>query len=181
MDTLPPTMPAPDTLLDQYERIARSSRPGALPSAPRFSGLEPQATLPPKPAGVGGEEKPTVLVVDDDESIAELLTDLLSDEGYRVIVACDGREALSAARRERPAMILSDCMMPSLSGMQMVRELRRHPATRSIAVALMSSVRPRDLSVLDVPFLAKPFDIDDILKLVARCTTSSSLRLYGEG
>lgn len=118
----------------------------------------------------------TILVVEDDDSIADLLADLLSDEGYRVLVAHDGLSALRSVRRVRPAMVLSDCMMPGLHGMQFVRELRRHPATRTIPVVLMSSVRPRGPGLADVPFLAKPFDVDDLLALVARYAHT---RLYG--
>jgi CheY-like chemotaxis protein len=127
--------------------------------------------------------RPVVLIVDDDETIAELLMDLLDSEGYRVIVARDGPTALAAARRERPDMILSDCMMPGLSGTQLVNELRRHAATRDIRVALMSSTRPRGFNQPDVPFLAKPFEIDDLLDLVARCTRAAVYAgpLYGEG
>jgi CheY-like chemotaxis protein len=171
----------PDTCLGEYEQLAASSRRSTLSSTNRFNGLEPERSAPPAAAGGMGAEKLTVLVVDDDVSIAELLADLLGDEGYRVIVAYDGLEALAAARREHPAMILSDCMMPGLSGAQMLRELRGHPATRSIVVALMSTVRPHRPSMPDVPFLAKPFEIEDVLALVARCTASSSLTLYGEG
>lgn len=180
MDTSPPTLPLPDTYLAEYEQLPSPSRRRSLSTPTRFDGLGPQRPIP-STAGGAREEQLTVLVVDDDAGIAELLADLLGDEGYRVIVACNGYEALTAAHREHPAMILSDCMMPGLSGTQMLRELRNHPATRSIAVALMSTVRPHKPCILDVPFLAKPFEIEDVLALVARCTTSSRLTLYGEG
>ena len=124
----------------------------------------------------------TVLIVDDDDSIAELLADLLEGEGYRAIIAHDGASALEHARTERPDMVLSDCMMPGLSGTQLARELRRSRATRSIALVLMSSTRPRDLNLANVPFLAKPFEIDDVLALVERFSQGPvSAQLYGEG
>jgi CheY-like chemotaxis protein len=127
-------------------------------------------------------DQPTILIVDDEESIAELLADLLGDEGYRVIVARDGAAALACARSAQPAMVLSDCMMPGLDGMEFVREMRRHPATRHIPVALMSSARPKMLRLPDVPFLEKPFDLDDVVALVAQCARRRSFaQLYGEG
>jgi two-component system response regulator MtrA len=129
-----------------------------------------------------GHDRFTVLIVDDDESIAELLADLLAGEGYRAVIAHDGATALDFARTERPDMVLSDCMMPGLSGTQLAQELRRSPTTRSIALALMSSTRPRDLSMPNVPFLAKPFEIDDVLNLVgAQSRGRVRAQLYGEG
>lgn len=124
----------------------------------------------------------TVLIVDDDESIAELLADLLEGEGYRAVIAHDGLAALDYARTKRPDLILSDCMMPGLSGTQLAQELRRSPATRAISLVLMSSTQPRSPSVAHIPFLAKPFEIDDVLELVEQyCRNPVSAQLYGEG
>lgn len=130
----------------------------------------------------GAHDQATVLIVEDDDCIAGLLADLLSGEGYRVLVAQDGLEAFRVASSEHPDMILSDCMMPRLSGTQLAMQLRRHPETRTIPIVLMSSTRPRSFNLPDIPFLAKPFEIDDVLSLVAWCTGTPSLaRLAGEG
>ncbi len=181
MDTLRPASPVLDAFVHDYDWMSRLTRHDDWVSIAHHNAVGPERVVPPDMAPSDGADRPVVLVVDDDESIAEMLADLLGDEGYRVIVAYDGLSALDTARRERPAMILSDCMMPGMNGAQLLRELRGHPTTRSIAVALMSSVRPRGLSMPDAPFLAKPFEIDDVLELVARCTARSSLTLYGEG
>jgi CheY-like chemotaxis protein len=142
----------------------------------------PDSHLEPTAAAIGGEQRPVVMIVDDDDGIANLLADLLADEGYQVIVARDGLAALRGVRRERPAMVLTDCMMPGLDGVEFLRELRRHPSTRTIPVVLMSSSRPRNPALADVPFLAKPFDVDDVLEIVARYAFAPSLTpLYGEG
>ncbi|HEY7779676.1 MAG TPA: response regulator [Ktedonobacterales bacterium] len=156
--------------------------------------ISPLTLLPPDGAWVpgthhepgasvfGGDHRPVVMIVDDDDGIANLLADLLTDEGYRVVVARDGLAALRGVRRERPAMVLTDCMMPGLDGVEFLRELRRHPSTRTIPVVLMSSSRPRNPALADVPFLAKPFDVDDVLEIVARYAFAPSLSpLYGEG
>lgn len=156
----------------------------ALDAASRSPGVTSHEVVPIQSSTTSASEddKPTILIVDDEESIAELLADLLCDEGYRVIVARDGATALACARSAQPAMVLSDCMMPGLDGMQFVREMRRHPATRGIPVVLMSSARPTMLRLPDVPFLEKPFEIDDVLALVAQCARRRSFaQLYGEG
>jgi CheY-like chemotaxis protein len=111
----------------------------------------------------------TILVADDESPIVDLLRDLLEEEGHTVLAARDGREALALARRERPALVLSDVMMPLLDGVQLARRLREEDATREMVVILMSAAQPPDIAALGaVAFLAKPFDLDDVTRLVAR-------------
>jgi CheY-like chemotaxis protein len=180
---IPSTLPPRDTRPSEEERT-RVRRPthgfgGAdAPPPPIDSNGARQESI----RASGWPDAPTILIVDDEPTISELLADLLGEEGYRVAVAADGVAALAAARRLRPALVLSDWMMPGLSGSDLVRELRRAPATRSIPVVLMSSVRPRDRHLLEVPFLPKPFEIDAVLDLVARYSqTQPRVQLYGEG
>lgn len=151
-------------------------------------GEKPQ--LPLKKA----QEHTTVLVVDDETSIAHLLEELLESAGYHVLVAYSGREGLELARSERPALILTDCMMPGLDGPEFVRRVRSSAVTNTIPVVMMSSVRPRSVSrdgiaglgtpetrivrtvpqgvyfasIGDVrlPFIEKPFDLDVVLRVV---------------
>ncbi len=106
----------------------------------------------------------TILVADDEIPIAELLADLLEEVGYRVILAYNGADALTILERERPDLLVTDNMMPRLSGMQLIAHLQRH-ATRAIPVILMSAVRPEPHP--PVPFIPKPFDLDHMLDLVA--------------
>jgi CheY-like chemotaxis protein len=122
------------------------------------------------------------LIVDDDQSISALLADLLRGEGYRVATATEGAAAVALARRGLPSLLITDSVMPGMGGQELIRELRRHPETRSIPVILMSSVIPPDRHMLDVPFLAKPFGIDELLDLVAyHVRTRPRAQLYGEG
>lgn len=113
------------------------------------------------------ERPATILVVDDEPSIAELLCELLDSAGYRSVRAGNARTALAIARRERPALVLTDRNMPEVDGIEFVRRLRASPVTNDIPVMLMSSTRPDLEAVGDVPFLAKPFDLDDVLRAVA--------------
>lgn len=70
------------------------------------------------------ETRPTVMVVDDSEDIRELLRLLLTQLGYRVIEAANGREAVEAVSRECPALILMDITMPVLDGLEATRMIR---------------------------------------------------------
>lgn len=75
-----------------------------------------------------------VLVVEDTELNRELLTDLLTARGFEVVVAENGLEALEAVRRERPAIVLMDMMMPVMDGFEATRRLKADPETRAIPV-----------------------------------------------
>jgi CheY-like chemotaxis protein len=115
-------------------------------------------------------DRPTVLVVDDEPSIAELLVDVLDSAGYRVLRAANGRTALAIARRERPALVLTDRMMPEVDGVEFTHRLHSSPITRDIPVVLMSSTRPDSGIMGDIPFLAKPFELDDLIHTVEMYT-----------
>ena len=112
-------------------------------------------------------DRMTILVVDDEPSIAQLLSEILDEAGYRVVLAADGRSALATARRERPALVLTDRMLPQLDGLEVARRLRRHPVTRNIPVVMMSSSRPDRELIGDLPFLPKPFELEELLDTVA--------------
>ena len=112
---------------------------------------------------------PTILVVDDEEPIAELLRAVLEDAGYRVISAADGQEALERLAEAHPALVLSDVMMPHLDGRALARALHADPALRAIPLVLLSALGAA--SVAGVPhaaFVAKPFELDGLLATVAR-------------
>ena len=112
---------------------------------------------------------PTILVVDDEEPIAELLRAVLEDEGYRVVTAPDGRAALERLTETRPALVLSDVMMPHLDGRALARALQADPAHQALPLVLLSALGAA--SVVGVPyaaFVAKPFELDGLLATVAR-------------
>ena len=111
----------------------------------------------------------TILVVDDEEPILQLVGELLQDEGYTTLRAYQGAQALELARRARPDLVLTDLMMPIMSGAELCRCLKHDPTTRDVPVVVMSAagrVRVDDLDCDE--FLAKPFDLDALLALVAR-------------
>ena len=80
-----------------------------------------------------------VLVVDDEVGIANLLADVLSDEGHRVIVAANGHEGLKRAEKERPDLIITDFMMPVMDGAQLIKALADNSDLKRVPVFLISS------------------------------------------
>lgn len=111
----------------------------------------------------------TVLVIDDDEDLRNALGDVLREEGYAVVCAADGAEALEWLRThpQPPGIILLDLMMPTMSGWQFREEQQRDPKLAAIRTAVMTanpSERARQLGA-DY-FLAKPVQLAQLLELV---------------
>lgn len=107
-------------------------------------------------------EPPTVLIVDDEPAIVDLLSQLLEDEGYRVVSAGDGQAAWETVREQRPDLVIADVMMPRMDGFALVDRLS--DGNQPVPVILMSAaVESRRQGV---PFIAKPFDLGELLDLV---------------
>jgi two-component system phosphate regulon response regulator PhoB len=81
----------------------------------------------------------TVLVVEDEPDIAELLGYVLRQEGFRVAWARDGRDALEQARRQPPSLVVLDLMLPEIPGMEVLKALKRAPETRGARVILLTA------------------------------------------
>ena len=85
-----------------------------------------------------------VMLVEDDNSLREIYSIRLTAEGYQIISAGDGEEALAMAVREKPDLIVSDVMMPKISGFDMLDILRSTPETKDIKVIMMTALSSDD-------------------------------------
>ena len=85
-----------------------------------------------------------ILLVEDDQSLREIYGIRLTAEGYEIVPAGDGEEALAVAVRERPDLIISDVMMPKISGFDMLDILRSTPETKDIKVIMMTALSSDD-------------------------------------
>ena len=120
----------------------------------------------------------TVLIVEDEYALAEIVGELLADEGYRVVLARNGIEGLERVRQHAPDIILLDVMMPLMNGREMLRRLRELPAGRDIPVVLMSAAAlamqdPATADLGPITLLRKPFQFDALLKAIATVTAVS--------
>ena len=110
----------------------------------------------------------TILVVDDSEDVALISARMLSQRGFAVSTASDGREALAMVARQRPSCILLDVMMPRMSGLQVLEALKADPTTANIPV-IMVTARTGDEDVLHGYqqgadyYITKPFTADELL------------------
>jgi DNA-binding response OmpR family regulator len=114
------------------------------------------------------EHLPRILVVDDDPNIRELLTQELTEAGYRVSVAGNGRAAVDAVRTDRPDLIVLDVMMPELNGFDVAAVLKSDPATMDIPIVILSILqdRERGFRVGVDRYLTKPIDTDLLFREV---------------
>ena len=121
-------------------------------------------------------EPRTILVVEDEYCISEIVTEILAGSGYSVMVAINGKEGLDVLQHHRPDLILVDLMMPIMDGMQMIAHLRQDPALCSIPVVVTSAahVQPPEGLATWQGVLYKPFDIDPLLEIVARLLPAES-------
>jgi CheY-like chemotaxis protein len=113
----------------------------------------------------------TILVVDDDSAIRETLAELLQDEGYVVVTAVNGRDALDKLRSHspgRPCVILLDLMMPVMTGAEFHAEQQKDPVLSSIPVVVISADRDLKSKSFGSDYLSKPVRIDTVLGAIER-------------
>ena len=116
-----------------------------------------------------------VLVVDDEFGIVKLLEEVLTDEGHRVVIATNGRQALERAGKEKPSLVVSDFMMPVMDGAALVNAMRADPQLADVPVVIMSSMPEATVAERSpsyVAFLRKPFNIFAVVDLIAKLTKS---------
>lgn len=127
---------------------------------------------------MGQERAPDriVLVVDDDPDILQTLALCLSTEGYKVLMAGNGQEALDVLSGERPACVLLDLMMPIMDGWQFVSELETRGWRRMPILVLSAdrAVQQHSAKLRADAYLAKPFDLDELLGKVSQLTGATA-------
>jgi DNA-binding response OmpR family regulator len=139
---------------------------------------------------MGSRKQTKILVVDDEPVIRDFLQAVLTEEGYTVLQAPDGRAALPLAVSEQPDLILMDIMMPHLNGIDACRRLRETPATRHIPVLILTAYNTHDRLEESIiagadDFLGKPIDVVElrirvraILKVKGKRDEASRLEGY---
>jgi len=119
----------------------------------------------------------TVLVVDDEFGIVDVLETILTDQGYRVLTACNGKQGLVRLSAEKPDVVLLDFMMPILGGAEMLRAMAAEPAYQRIPVIMISSLGEDVIAEKCkgyAAFLHKPFRAAAVLSTVARVLGSGA-------
>jgi DNA-binding response OmpR family regulator len=125
----------------------------------------------PRPDAAADDQQ-VVLVVDDEEPVVELLAYAVSDAGYTPLTALNGRQAMEVAREKWPAVLITDLMMPYLSGSDLIAALREEAdqsgRPRVPAVLITGAGRSAALNAGADAVLAKPFELADLDMLLRR-------------
>lgn len=111
----------------------------------------------------------TILVVDDEYLVADILGYALEDEGFMVVKASNGQKGLEVLERERPALIITDFMMPVMDGLEFARAVRAKPAVSHLPIILVSGAQAHigmERSDLFDAVLNKPFNIDLVIATI---------------
>jgi PAS domain S-box-containing protein len=137
-----------------------------------FSFVLPLQTAAPDEEGIVMEEAPgkyTVLVVEDDPDVAQLIQLQLEQEGFRVFKTERGEEALELANTHKIDLVTLDIMLPDIMGTEVLARLKANPATAGIPVVIVSVMKPEGVGRLDVAdHLTKPFSLDKLLLTIRR-------------
>lgn len=118
-----------------------------------------------------------VLVVDDDDDVREILSLVLADEGYDVVTARNGVEALALLKDSggaRPRLVVLDLMMPEMNGWDFWDVLQRTPAYRGIGVVIMTATGLTQGAIGKVPILPKPVSRDRLLAAIAEASRAAA-------
>ncbi|MEM7815922.1 MAG: response regulator [Candidatus Aenigmatarchaeota archaeon] len=118
--------------------------------------------------------KKKIMIVDDEESLVELVRAIFGQEGFEVIYAYSGAECLEKLKTEKPDLILMDMMMPGMSGRETTEKIRKNPKTKDLKIVFLTVARfsevgkdsLKGLNVLD--YITKPFDNKDLVKRVKK-------------
>jgi CheY-like chemotaxis protein len=117
----------------------------------------------------------TIVVVDDEHTILEVVVNILTMEGYTVLAARDGLEARGVLGGTLPDLVVTDMMMPGLDGFGLVRWMRSQPTLANVPALVVSAVAPPLFDGLEpVTFIAKPFELAALLDAVTRSLGKTS-------
>lgn len=115
-----------------------------------------------------------IMVVDDEESLLELVSAIMEQEGYEVVTAISGKECLEKIQTLKPDLILLDMMMPGMSGREVCEKIRQDPKTKGLKIAFLTVAKFSEtgkgtltkMNVLD--YITKPFENDDLVSRVKK-------------
>jgi len=124
-------------------------------------------------------ENPDIIIIDDDPMVGELSKDLLTDEGYTVMLVQDSMEAVATIKANMPKLIVTDIMMPGISGMEICKAVKTDPDLKHIKIIVVSGKsydieKQRAFQLGADFFLQKPYNVDTFSRTVKNILDDSS-------
>lgn len=134
---------------------------------------------------VGDVAKHTILIVEDDASVREMVAFVLVQAGFQVMEAVDAYQALAFLAKQAPALVLLDWMMPGMSGIRLVQQIKREPAFRNIPLIMLSARGEEHAKVLGLEcgaddYITKPFSSRELVARI-RAVLRGAARATGKG
>ncbi len=149
---------------DAPDEIARpdaaQDEPDAAPARPA------RGASGPAPLDATSAKKPHVLIVDDDPDVLDALCDALKHEGYSVRGARDGIEALESIEERRPDLVITDLMMPTMTGWELLGALHDDPELSTIPTLIITAARAPVAPKASAGIFNKPLDLDGLLRAI---------------
>lgn len=171
--------PPPIQTFNSSEMRASVAVPARLPALSKSpDGLENEsATSGLENESASGEDRPRILVVEDDPAVAKLLALYLTQEGYAVVHAYDGQDAIEKAQEIKPFAITLDIMLPRIDGWEVLKKLKTLPATRDIPVIIVSIVENPTLgfSLGAVDYFTKPINRKGLIDSLKKYSIAQSV------
>lgn len=146
-------------------------------------GVAPASTPPgARPPGLSPDRPPKLLLVDDEEEVRASVGEYLTSEGYEVVEAEDGEEALAKSFTEKPDLVLLDLRLPKLDGYQVCQTLKGNPITSVIPIIMLTALNATSQKVKGIEYgaddyIEKPFDLEELgarVKMVMRRAAAAS-------
>ena len=139
-----------------------------------FAGILEQTDCAP----IATRQRPKILIVDDDDALADVLSDCLERQGFEVITAETGQSGLDKVRSENPALIVLDLRLPDIDGFAICEQLADSPQTCAIPVIILSGTERPDIlrrcrAAGGRYFLRKPYDPNVLLILIRQAISES--------
>ena len=128
--------------------------------------------------------KETLLVVEDDQDIVEIIEYHFAREGYTILSATDGEKGLEIARKEKPAAVILDLMLPGLDGIEVARRLKQDPDTMGIAIVILTAKGEESDIILGLgvgadEYIVKPFNPREVVARVKAVLRRGLLQVAG--
>jgi len=118
---------------------------------------------------IGKGEK--ILIIDDEENLVDLISNILKHEGFVTVSAYNGKDGLEKAKQEKPHIIILDIMMPQMDGFEVLKRLKEYEETKDIPV-IMLTAKTEDSAVIESWrkgaefYIPKPFEIEEVLHVI---------------
>jgi CheY-like chemotaxis protein/nitrogen-specific signal transduction histidine kinase len=159
-----PWMPAEQQIQSPIKPLVRADSPGLVSSRVETS---------------AGKRTDKILIVDDTEVVAQLVSDYLQRKGYKTIIAYDGREAVALAGQEHPQIILMDVMMPVMSGLDATRQIRTNAALKDVPIIGLTALampddREQCLAAGMNAHVSKPIEMQELERIIERYLKDSA-------